>query len=71
MFAIHAVMHPVRVSVHVLLQTFGSDGVLLQRGSGRVWVTEAGQLFLGYVQSILTAATEATKAMQDFWCACG
>ena len=47
-------------------QTFGGDGTLVQRGHGRIWMTEAGDLFLSYSESMLGVATEACKALHDY-----
>lgn len=52
----------------VRVQTFGGDGKLVQRGHGRIWMTEAGDLFLRYSDSILGVATEAYKALYDYRC---
>ena len=50
-------------------QTFGGEGMLVQRGHGRIYRTEAGDLFLRYCESMLSVATEACKALQDYRCA--
>jgi len=54
----------------VPLQTFGGEGTLLRRAHGRVFVTEAGQLFLASCEAILSVASEACRAIQDYRCAC-
>ena len=55
-----------------LVQTFGGDGTLVQRGHGRIWLTEAGDLLLRYSESMVEVATEAAKALFDYRCAgCG
>ena len=52
--------------MHVSSQTFGGEGKLVQRGHGRIYRTEAGDLFLRYCESMLSVATEACKALQDY-----
>lgn len=53
-------------NTHVPWQTFGGEGKLVQRGHGRIYRTEAGDLFLRYCESMLSVATEACKALQDY-----
>lgn len=47
-------------------QAFGGEGTLLGRTHGRVVVTEAGQLFLTSCEAILSVASEACRALQDY-----
>ena len=53
-------------TTNVPWQTFGGEGKLVQRGHGRIYRTEAGDLFLRYCESMLSVATEACKALQDY-----
>lgn len=48
------------------MQAFGGEGTLLGRTHGRVVVTEAGQLFLTSCEAILSVASEACRALQDY-----
>lgn len=50
-------------------QAFGGEGTLLGRTHGRVVATEAGQLFLTFCEAILSVASEACRALQDYRCA--
>ncbi len=58
--------NPFTDNPHVPWQTFGGEGKLVQRGHGRIYRTEAGDLFLRYCESMLSVATEACKALQDY-----
>lgn len=56
-------------SIALLEQAFGGEGTLLGRTHGRVVMTEAGQLFLTSCEAILSVASEACRALQDYSCA--
>lgn len=52
-----------------ITQVFGGEGTLLRRSLGRVYLTEAGHLFLASCEAMMSVASEACRAVQDYKCA--